>query len=1124
MRSLSITLSLALSAVAHSATPMQLPVTPEVSNDGSKIVFSWNDDLWMCSSAGGQAQRLTSHPGREVYPKFSPDNKSIYFNSDRSGSLQIWKLDVANGGTPAQITQHSESSLLEDVSADGNKLLYRGLRDYPGRNPMRLYSIDSEGKEAEKLVVDAYATGGKISPDGNQILLTREGVETYRQGYNGSQASQIWLYDLTNKTFTQPVSNTYGCRTPIWKPDGSGFYYLDGTTGTFNLASFDFESKQKQLLTEFTEDGIFTPVISDDGSTLVYRRLFDYYRLDLNSANPAEKISLSHNEDLPTVNEKDITIAKTNDADFSESGLEIVFTANGDLYAMDTILREPNQLTNTFAREGNTYFAEKGQAILFIEDDGVNTTLCKLTKDNPTKFWWEAEKVTKHVIVKSDTTIENFGISPDGEKLVYTTKDGKLWLANNDGSEPRVLVSSWDTPSFDWSPDSKWLTYAYQDNDFNSDIYIMPIDGSQAAVNISQHPDNDYSPRFSPDGKKIAFAGRRFGNEIDLFFVDLTSVGSTKSARAKKLEQARKAMQKDPAYKPKKKENKPAKEKADEDKTDKKKQEPAKPQAANAKQPKADEPAKTEQASSPKTQAQPTAKPKPAAKAEKPSEDELSYDLVGIQKRIQRIKIPAGTPSRLIWSHDSAKIIFQSNGKSTFAVAAKANAKPAEFIKAAGTPIRMSKSGKLFWLSNGSPAVASGGKSTEYKFQIYSHQRRQDYQRTLFRHIWRTMRDGFYDEQMNQKNWDGILTKYEDTAANSVSMQSFNRVAAMLLGELNASHTGYRGAAWHATRKAKPAWKAEVVHLGVRFDDSHSGDGWKIKEVYPTGPADQQRSQLRQGEIILSINGTAVTPATAKHTVLTGRISDAVELKVLSLDGEKRNVTLQPTTYHAARLLVSNLQIEKNRQQVEKISKGRMGYIHVARMMWDEFQQFERHLYENGAGKDGIIIDVRDNGGGFTTDHLLTALTQPRHSYTIPRNGGPGYPQDRFVYATWNKPIVVLCNQNSFSNAEIFAHAIRNLNRGKVVGIQTAGGVISTGSMNILGSGNLRYPFRGWFVADSGLDMELNGAMPHHSLWPQPGEIPAGIDVQIEKAVDVLGEEIESNKQRYPKAQYHNRR
>jgi tricorn protease len=172
------------------------------------------------------------------------------------------------------------------------------------------------------------------------------------------------------------------------------------------------------------------------------------------------------------------------------------------------------------------------------------------------------------------------------------------------------------------------------------------------------------------------------------------------------------------------------------------------------------------------------------------------------------------------------------------------------------------------------------------------------------------------------------------------------------------------------------------------------------------------------------------------------------------------------------------------------------------------FLNFERELYNVGYGRDGLVIDVRDNGGGSTTDLLLTALTQPRHAITVPRGGGKGYPHDRKVFASWSKPIIVLCNQNSYSNAEIFSHAIKTLGRGKVVGVQTAGGVVSTGSATITDVGRIRVPFRGWFLVNDGEDMERNGCNPDVVIWPLPTEIPNGIDRQLEKAVELLAEDV----------------
>jgi len=333
-----------------------------------------------------------------------------------------------------------------------------------------------------------------------------------------------------------------------------------------------------------------------------------------------------------------------------------------------------------------------------------------------------------------------------------------------------------------------------------------------------------------------------------------------------------------------------------------------------------------------------------------------------------------------------------------------------------------------------------------------------------------------------------------------------------MLGELNGSHLGFmsggrsrsRGGGESATR----AWSKSTAHFGLRYDLSFKGPGLLVKDVVQSSPATKQKSKIESGEVVLSINGIAVDAAMEMTSVLNGDLSKFYELKVKSKDGKERDVMIQPTSFRTIRSLLYDHWIQQNQAAVSKATDNQFGYMHIQGMNMSSFYRFERELYSIANGKDGIVIDVRENGGGSTTDHLLTILTQPVHALTVPRGGGVGYPHDRKVYATWNKPIVVLCNQNSFSNAEIFSHAIKTLGRGQVVGVQTAGGVISTGGTTIMDVGFLRKPFRGWYLINDGQDMELNGAMPHHVVWPHPADLPKGKDDQLTKAIEVLKADV----------------
>ena len=1052
---------------------------PEISPDGSTILFSWRGDIWTASTKGGEATRLTTHPARDFAPHYTPDGQSICFNSLREGKHQAFIMP-SNGGTAKQLTFHSEGAILQDIAPDGKSILIQGIRDYAGRKPYRLFQVNIDQKSPEHRIFNAYAENGRFSPDGKSIIFTREGVQTYRKGYHGTMASQVWTWTQgteSKDTFTKPVSSDYGCRNPIYTPEAKGFYYTSGSPNGFNLWHHDFSTKENRQVTHFEDDSVMQPAISNNGNTLVFRHLFDLYTLDLSdTSNNPVKLNLWHTEDLENSEPQELIIKETKDACFSPSGLEIAFAAEGDIWAMDTVLRKPNRLTNTLGHERDIWFSHNGKSIFYIYDDGISTEIRKLEKAKPSKYWWETSDSKETTIVKASEKPLSVIPSPKGKKIAYTTYPGNLWICDSDGSDPVRLLESWDQPDVRWSPDGKWLAYAVYDNDFNSDVYVIAADGSGAPVNISRHPDNDFMPRWSPDGRRLAFVGRHHKDQYDLFYVDLYHSDIAKDKDGETRERARKAMKKDPAYKSKAKK---VVEKAIDTLT------------------------KGEE------------KPKKKEKKE-------SFNFENITQRVKRLEIKGSTPNNVIWDKDSKRILFQTRtGKTTFAIETKPAAKPSKFADAKGTPLHMSKSGRLFWLSDGVPAVLSGGKNTKYPFTIYTHRNQEDWKRMTFRTAWSTMRDGFYDPELNGRDWTAVLEKYEDAAASIASdSRDFDRIANMMLGELNASHMGFRSKTWPAAWKPRSLWKEETVHLGLRFDPDHNGQGWLVQSVIPDSPATHSISKIQADERIIEVADQEVSPQTPLASVLTRRISEPLWLTVADKNDKERKVKIKPISYTAARTLVREARIDDTETAVDKLSKGTLGYIHVARMMWDEFEKFEHHLYEQGAGKKGIVIDVRDNGGGFTTDHLLTALCQPRHAFTIPRNGAEGYPHDRIVYATWNKPIIVLCNQNSFSNAEIFAHAIRNLGRGKIVGVTTAGGVISTGQASIMGA-TMRMPFRGWFDAFSGQDMELNGAKPHYKIWNQPGQLTAGKDIQLEKAVSVLLKESSAAKQG-PKARYRN--
>jgi tricorn protease len=553
-------------------------------------------------------------------------------------------------------------------------------------------------------------------------------------------------------------------------------------------------------------------------------------------------------------------------------------------------------------------------------------------------------------------------------------------------------------------------------------------------------------------------------------------------------------------------------------------------------------------------------KPKPTEdgdEAAKKSSD-VVIDFERLHERVRRIELGDGFAGALFWAPDSKKLAFTGKygGKTgTFTVEMGDAPTPKELTTTQGKePVWLKQGNQIVWLVGGVPtstpattgaappaaaapavpiipkkkggaAPKSGGGGGEATSEggSYTFSVRQDIDvsakhAAVFDTAWRIMRDRWYDAKLGNSDWNVVRDKYRPIAAQAPDLDTVATCVQLMLGELNGSHLGFTlgipdaGAAPPATPPAPPARgvvpRDVTGHLGVRFDPAFAGPGLKIRDVLANGPADKKRSRLHAGETILKIDGNKVDADTDLTTLLNGPPNRDVALSVLGLDGSNREVSLKPIPVAAVATLLYDHWLRHNRDVVHEASQGKLGYLHISAMSMPTFRKFEEELVSEGVGKDGLVIDVRENPGGSTADHLLTALTQPAHAIAVPRGGGPGYPQDRKVYVSWHKPIVVLCNQNSGSNAEIFSHAIKTLKRGQLVGIPTAGAVISTGSAPVLDVGTLRLPTRGWFTIDDGEDMEKHGAVPHHLLWPEPCALPQGRDTQLAKAIDVLRADV----------------
>jgi Tol biopolymer transport system component len=347
---------------------------PALSPDGRTLYFSWRGDLWTAPTAGGAARRLTAHPARDLTPRVSPDGRELAFVSDRTGSMQVFTMPAA-GGAPRQVTLHTEGYRLLEWAPDGSGFLVSATRDHWWRRSERLFLQPRDGARAPQLLFDDYGSDGTLSQGGNVCLFTREGPPVWRKGYRGSQEGQVWVLHRDRGVLGRLHEGDASCRWPLWAPDGQTHYYVSGP----NLVRAGMVTDERTELTRYTDDGVLFPAISRDGSTIVYLHQFDLWRLDPATAE-SKKIELFDAGDPTLEVERRTTLDRATDAAFTEDGREVAFAAGGDIWVMDTELREPVAVTRTPEEERDPVFTPDHKTLVFVSDQGGQSDLYAATR------------------------------------------------------------------------------------------------------------------------------------------------------------------------------------------------------------------------------------------------------------------------------------------------------------------------------------------------------------------------------------------------------------------------------------------------------------------------------------------------------------------------------------------------------------------------------------------------------------------------------------------------------------------------------------------------------------------------------------------------------------------------
>ncbi len=1144
--------------VASAATAKQgevMPQEPALSPDGSTIAFVWAGDLWAVSSAGGPARRLTAHPSNETSPAFNADGTMLAFESDRDGARNLYVVDLAEGlvaSQPRRVTVSDRSQSLEGFGADGNSLIFSGRLDPSIYRHDRMYRAPLDGGPVTMLT-PAFGKEPVQTANGDLYFTRGYGIAN-RPKYRGSGSMDVWRLNNADGSFTQLTQFGGNDMQPHPIADGSVVFVSSrsGQNNVHRLAAgmTGAEAGSVTQLTEFAIEanqatiahGVRELSVSADGSTAAFVVWDTLYTLDLGDAIAAPRaVAISAAADDTVADSDRIDISRqASEAVLHPSGDAIALVVRGEIYVRSTEEDRPaRRVTNTHARERHVAWSPDGEKLYYSVDDeqslgSIHAASVKLSKedlkpkeDEPAeepeeapapdeatgdaatdeaggvdadtdeqdgdakddeadekskdddkpdlgKRWAEALTFTIEPVVASPNWDYRPKPSPDGKSLLTVRSRGDLVLHDLATGTQRVLLESWDEPEVYWASDARHLVYAVADLDFNNDIWIMDTalgdDGKMPQpVNITRHPDIDTSPRLSHDGKVLTFLSDRDNNNWDYdvyaVYLDRSLEGLRKYELDAHFEEAVKAV---------------------------KKLKPLEPASAEE-----DEEAEEQEE---------------AGKAEDKSDkaaEALSFDTDDAYLRVRRVTSLAGSESDLALTPAGDRIIFEASidgSSSLFSVDHRGEDR--KTIESGGvSDVSVSLTGEqVIYIDGGTAKTAgpTGAKKETYSISAQVQVDIATQQRQKFMEGARTFGEYFYHPTMKGLDWPAITQRYAELAERTRTADEFNDIFTLLLGEVDGSHTGI----WGGGGFSAPS--ASTGYLGI--DSTPAGDGYRVTRVLAEGPADLGELGLRDGDVIVAVNDIPMVRdgvLTDLAAAMVRSSGDETLLGVRGNDGVQRFVLVNPHSYGAENNLRYDDEITARRAEVDRLSGGRLGYLHIRGMNLPSVRDFERDLYAAAHGKEGLVIDVRDNGGGFTTDILLASLTAPAHAYTVPRGADPAsvpadaYPRDRRLIYGWSRPINVLINQHSFSNAEIFAHAIKTIGRGTIVGTPTFGGVISTGSFSLIDGTTIRRPFRGWYTAE-GRDMDIFPAVPDVNVPQTPASEAQGRDPQLEAAVSEL--------------------
>ena len=1061
---------------------------PAISPDGTNIAFAFQGDIWIVSSTGGKAERLTNNDAYDVSPVWSPNGQSIAFASDRHGNMDVFVMP-AKGGTPKRLTYHSANEIPSAFSHDGSSIyVSTHIQDSPKNSQFpsggmgELYAISAnDGRRTQILTTPAE----EIAPDPTGTFLLyqdkRGGENYWRKHHTSSIARDIWMVDLKNKTHTAVIEHPAEDREPVLSGDGKTCYVLSERSGSFNVWSFPMNAPASiKQITSFTKHPIRFLTMDNKG-TLCFSYHGGIYTLDTKAPNaqPIQvKIDIINDSRRNDIAYKVLNQGAT-EMSLSPSGKEIAFVIRGEIYVTSVDYEVTKRITNTPGQERSVSFSPDGKSLLYAgERNGSwNIYQSSLTRKSE-PFFYKSTVLEEIAIVETAKDEFQPRYSPDGKEIAYLENRVVLKVKNIPFGDIRTILDSTYNYSYsdgdqwyEWSPDGKWFLVSIIDKDrWVDEVGIIDAKGKGPVRNITQSGYSDNQPKWAKNGKLFIYssdkAGFRshgsWGAESDVYGTFLTQDAFERFKLTKDEYELLKMREKD--------EELSFDEQRRKDSLEKERK-----------------------------------KGNVSIEVSEP----ITIDFDRLEERTLRFTIHSSNLADYVLSPDGERLYYLSRFEKGYDVwVQKFRDKETKLLAKLGAgsgALEQSPDGRfLYVISDGKITridTSNGGqKSIGFKAEMELNAPAE--RAYIFDHAWRQAREKFYVSNLHGVDWNFYRQAYEPFLASIDNNFDFAEMLSELLGELNASHTGSGYRAQYSDEI-----RDQTAVLGAFWDESFTGPGIKILEIIDKSPLDHPKKIFQPGMIIEKIDGIPVTLSNL-DILLNRKVDKPVlisiympEKKTALFDFKKKyDEVIKPISFGAQEELLYRRWVLNCRNMVDSLSKGKVGYVHVRGMNSESFREAYSEVLGRHADKVGIIIDTRFNGGGWLHDDLATLLSGKQYVKLVPRGQLIGSePQNK-----WQRKSVVLMNESNYSDAHFFPWTYKQLNIGPLIGMPVPGTATAVWwETQIDPTLYFGIPQVGT-IGNDGKYLENNQLEPDIKVMNLPEDFANGIDKQIRAAVEEM--------------------